>query len=343
MDEETKISIINQIKDDTFVDINNNLVLNPYNPQNKEIKLNEVQYILTKYGVPDKVHNFKLYKRAFVHTSYVKRPELDNKELGVILAEKPSDCLPLSTKSNERLEFLGDGVLELVVKYYLYRRFPKADEGFMTEVKIALIKNEHIGKIAYEMGLHKWFILSKWAEEKGNRSSLKKLGCLFEAFLGALFLDFNKIIIKDEDSWFQNVFVCGPGFQIAQIFLENILENHVDWNKLISTDENFKHQLQIKVQKIFKITPNYFLIEKNLQTFGYKMGVYICLNQNFNIADKETASSYEEFGSFDNILEKSKLGDKILIKFAVGEHKNKRKAEQIACEIALKMISDSEN
>ena len=48
------------------------------------------------------------------------------------------------------LEFVGDGVLELITKYYLYRRFPKANEGFMTEKKIAIVKNESIGKLAYE-------------------------------------------------------------------------------------------------------------------------------------------------------------------------------------------------
>jgi ribonuclease-3 len=72
----------------------------------------------------------------------------------------------LHTKSNERLEFLGDGVLELITKYYLYRRFPKENEGFMTEKKIALVKNEAIGKLALEMGLHKYYIISKHAEEK---------------------------------------------------------------------------------------------------------------------------------------------------------------------------------
>ena len=73
----------------------------------------------------------------------------------ITIAPKPPGCLPLSTKSNERLEFLGDGVLECITKYYLYRRFPKEDEGFMTEKKIALVKNESIGKLAYEMGLNK--------------------------------------------------------------------------------------------------------------------------------------------------------------------------------------------
>ena len=53
----------------------------------------------------------------------------------ITIVPKPDDCMKLSTKSNERLEFLGDGVLELITKYYLYKRFPKADEGFMTEKK----------------------------------------------------------------------------------------------------------------------------------------------------------------------------------------------------------------
>ena len=75
----------------------------------------------------------------------------------------------------------------------------------LTEKKIALVKNESIGKMVYEMGINKWYILSKNAEEKKTRTNLKKLGCLFEAFLGALFLDFNKITIKDDDDWFKNV------------------------------------------------------------------------------------------------------------------------------------------
>ena len=60
------------------------------------------------------------------------------------------------------------------------------------------------------MGLHKWFVISKHAEEKNTRTNVKKLGCLFEAFLGALFLDINKITIHDQDKWFNNVFVSSP-------------------------------------------------------------------------------------------------------------------------------------
>jgi dsRNA-specific ribonuclease len=125
------------------------LIFDPFNPNNTEITQKQVEAILTKYGVPDKVHNFNLYKRAFIHKSYVKRPHLENEANGVTIVDQPIDCMPLKTKSNERLEFLGDGVLECITKYYLYRRFPKGNEGFMTEKKIALVKNESIGKMVY--------------------------------------------------------------------------------------------------------------------------------------------------------------------------------------------------
>ena len=235
---------------------NGNMVFDPYNPENREITLSEVQSILTKYGINAKVNNLELYKRAFIHRSYTKRPAIENAEANIIIVDKPQDCLALKTKSNERLEFVGDGVLELITKYYLYRRYPKADEGFMTEKKIALVKNEHIGRLAYEMRLNKWLIMSRNAEEKKTRTNLKKLGCLFEAFLGALFLDFNKISVKDEHGWFQNVFVTGPGFQMAQIFVENVFEQHVDFVKLVATDDNFKNILQVKIQKGSKQHPN---------------------------------------------------------------------------------------
>ena len=120
------------------------LVFNPYNERNKEITLSEVQSILREYGITAPVKNLDLYKRAFVHRSYTKRPHLENVAANVTITEPPPNCMPLKTKSNARLELLADGVLELITKYYLYRRFTQEAEGFMTEKKIALVKNEII-------------------------------------------------------------------------------------------------------------------------------------------------------------------------------------------------------
>ena len=313
------------------------LVFDPFNPNNQEISKSLVESILKRYGVPDKVHNFNLYRRAFVHKSYTKRPHLENVANNVTIVDKPSDCLPLRTKSNERLEFLGDGVLECITKYYLYRRFPKENEGFMTEKKIALVKNESIGKMAYDMGLNKWYTMSKNAEEKKTRTNLKKLGCLFEAFLGALFLDFNKITIRDDGDWFKNVFVTGPGFQIAQIFVETVFDKHVDWIKLLQCDDNYKNRLQVKLQKEFKTTPIYREISQDPDE-GYHMGVYLCLGQKSHSLTHKDAVAYKDLGSFEKIHEYMKTYGKAYIFLGEGKYKIKKKAEQIACQMAIEGI-----
>jgi len=298
-------------------DINKNqeeLIFDPYNFKNREITQNQVSDILKKYGVPDKVHNFNLYARSFVHRSYVKRPHLENAMNGITIVDRPKDCLNLKTKSNERLEFLGDGILECITKYYLYRRFPKENEGFMTEKKIALVKNESIG-------------------------NLKKLGCLFEAFLGALFLDFNKITIKDEDDWFKNVFVTGPGFQIAQTFVESIFEQHVNWTDILQNDDNYKNILQVMIQKEFKITPSYMEISEHDEDDGYHMGVFICMGENIVNVDFSDSKPFSACGSFEKIQEELiNNNSELFIFLGEGKHKIKKKAEQTACRLAIEQI-----
>jgi dsRNA-specific ribonuclease len=310
----------------------------PFNPLNKEISTEVIQNIMKQYGLNVPIHNYELYKRAFIHRSYTKRPDMENEENNIIIMPKPENSLGLYTKSNERLEFIGDGVLECITKYYLYRRFPKENEGFMTEKKIALVKNESIGKMAYEMGLHEWVILSKNAEQKQIRTNLKKLGCLFEAFIGAMFLDFNRIQIHDDDKWFDNLFITGPGFQMAQIFIENVFEKHVDWITLIQNDDNFKNILQVKIQKNFKVTPEYIDIEEYDTEKGYHMGVFLCLGQPIYNLNKSTAININKFKSYNDIHQHMSEHRKIFVFLGGGIHKIKKKAEQIACENAISNI-----
>lgn len=326
-------------EDDVVKDLNEQLIFDPYNFNNREVTHEYIQNILSKYGVPGKIHNINLYKRAFVHKSYLKRPQLINEENNVSIVERPDNCLPLKTKSNERLEFLGDGVLECVTKYYLYRRFPKANEGFMTEKKIALVKNEHIGKLAYDMGLNNYYIISKNAEEKKTRTNLKKLGCLFEAFIGALFLDFNKVELTDEEGWFKNGFVTGPGFHVAQLFIENIFEKHVNWSKIIQDDDNFKNILQVKIQKEFKTTPTYLIIEDDED--GYKMGVYLAINVAIQDVLPENATEIDGKLSFDSIHNIIKSQGKLLLFISYAKHKIKKKAEQQACQYAIERFNEN--
>jgi len=300
---------------------------NPYNDKNIEITDENIKQILEKFNIFYKINNIELFKRSFVHRSYVKS-NLDE----IKIVKIPYKSIELKQYSNERLEFLGDGILECITKLYLYKRFPEADEGFMTEKKISLVKNDHIGKLAYKMGLNKWIIISRNAEEKKIRSNYKKLGCLFEAFLGALFLDANDIKIDDTSRLFSNYFNVGPGFQICQLFIESIYETLVDWNEILENDDNFKNIFQVKIQKEFKRTPDYIILNHD-EELRYTMGVFLCL-EDIHGLKPETAVPFSEIKTFDNI----KKNNNTFIFFASGTHKIKKKAEQIACFEALKQI-----
>jgi len=277
---------------------------------NKEISLNQVQTILTKYGVVDQPKNISLYQNSFVHSSYCKK--LDTK---IKVAPRPDNCIHLQEKSNERLEFLGDGVLECVTKNYMYKRFTRENEGFMTEKKIALVKNESIGSLALQMGLHDWYVISKHSEEKKIRTNLKKLGCLFEAFIGAIFLDFD--------------------FSTAQKFIETVFETHIDWTELILCDDNYKNILQVKIQKEFKTTPDYLEIK---HADYYHMGVYLCIGQPIWKTNIRQSIPFSQFGSFENIRTHLKTHAAVLVLLGEGKHKIKKKSEQLACEQALQYL-----
>jgi len=327
-------------KDDDFIlgSGPESYIFDPYNSLNCEIQPKDIESILSKYGLNMSIHNFTLYKRAFVHKSYIKRPSLVNQQNNVVIMPKPENCYDLYTKSNERLEFLGDGVLECIAKFYLYKRFPKSDEGFMTDTKIELVKNETIGRIALEMGLNKWFMLSKHTETKNIRTNLKKLGCLFEAFVGAIFLDFNRISIKDEDAWFENVFSCGPGFQIAQIFVESVFEKHINWTNLLKNNENYKRPLQELLQSEFKVTPYPMEISTYTLEKGYHMGVYLCMGQPTHGISHNQTISYTTFHSFQEIHQYMAVNHKIFMCLGEGYHKIKQTAEQMACKQAIEHL-----
>jgi len=95
---------------------------NPYNEKNIEISEENIKSLLEKFNIFYKINNIELFKRAFIHRSYVLDNVSDYK-----LVKLPYKCIELKQLSNERLEFLGDGVLECITKMYLYKRFPNAE------------------------------------------------------------------------------------------------------------------------------------------------------------------------------------------------------------------------
>ena len=151
---------------------------------------------------------------------------------------------------------------------------------------------------------------------------------------------FNALIvikIYDNDKWFDNLFISGPGFQMVQIFVESIFEKHVDWMNLIQNDDNFKNILQVKIQKNFKVTPHYMDIEEYNAETGYHMGVFLCLGQQIHETNIENAYNINEFNDFNHVKETATINP-VLILLGKGIHKIKKKAEQDACKEAISKI-----
>jgi len=120
-----------------------------------------------------------LLEEALVHSSYIN--------------ENPS----LAPASNERLEFLGDAVLGLIVAERLYQDFPHADEGEMTRLRAALIRRDTLARIARAIGLGGYLYLGKGEEASGGRRKPANLAGALEAVIAAIFLDQGSAITKD--------------------------------------------------------------------------------------------------------------------------------------------------
>lgn len=125
------------------------------------------QNLKKKYGI--KFNNEKLLEDAFTHSSYAN--------------EHPG------RKDYEKLEFLGDAVLELAVSDYLYRHFPRLNEGEFTRMRSNIVRTEGFSEFAIECGFPEEIDLGKGEEKAGARKRKTLLEDVFEAFNGALFLD----------------------------------------------------------------------------------------------------------------------------------------------------------
>tara|TARA_A100000164_G_C21815091_1_gene727449 strand:- start:60 stop:980 length:921 start_codon:yes stop_codon:yes gene_type:complete len=215
------------------------VVVNPYNFNNKMIQESDVTDILKKYDIDDNIVSLDIYQKAFIHKSYSRK---DPKELGenVVIADKPEGALELFEYNNETLEFLGDAVISTIVARYLLERFHGQNEGFLTKMRSKLVNGEMLGNLARQLGFGNIIIISRHIEDKCNgRTNPNILEDSFEAFIGAMFLDFNEV---DNYNLLDN-FYTGIGFQMCEKFLINVYEDLVNFTDLIMTNTNYKEQL----------------------------------------------------------------------------------------------------
>jgi ribonuclease-3 len=154
------------------------------------------------------------------------------------LNENPSWRLP----HNERLEFLGDAVLELVVTEFLYEKYPHDDEGKLTSIRAALVNYVALAKAAMEIDMGDYVLMSKGEARDTGKAREVILANAFEALLGALYLD--------------------GGYRIAADFIRTHVLSAVDDVVANHLYRDAKSSFQEYVQEHFKITPTYVVLKE---------------------------------------------------------------------------------
>ncbi|MFA6254225.1 MAG: ribonuclease III [Candidatus Paceibacterota bacterium] len=168
--------------------------------------------------------NQDLLRQAFLHRSYLN--EHKDTEL----------------EHNERLEFLGDAVLELVVTDWLYRNYPDKPEGELTAYRAALVNANTCGALALEWGMNELLMLSKGEAKDTGRARQIILANAFEAFVGAIYLD--------------------GGYESAKNFITKTVFPKADEVIKKNLVEDYKSAFQKKAQETEGITPTYKVLSE---------------------------------------------------------------------------------
>lgn len=207
-------------------DGDNEIIHIPYNVNNVLVNETDIMQILNKYNVNiDKINHIEYFRQAFTHKSYCKKDIYPQNILDDAKREldNPSELLELMNKSYERLEYFGDRVLKVIVSMYLFHRYPKQDEGFMTRLQTKIEDKKNLAIMSKEIGLNKFFIISKQIEMMNGRNLEKIHEDVFESFVGALFLS--------------------NGFEPCMFLIVNLLETLIDYSEKLYCDNNYKDQL----------------------------------------------------------------------------------------------------
>ena len=140
--------------------------------------------------------------------------------------------------NNERLEFLGDSVLSIIVSTYLYLKYPNLQEGDLSKYRAKIVSKEYCYYWAEKLDLGSFLFLGKGEEKSKGRERISNLANAFESLLGAIYLD--------------------QGMEVARRFLLNYLE--LDIVNMDELKEDYKSKLQEILQKIYKYTPDYDVV-----------------------------------------------------------------------------------
>jgi ribonuclease-3 len=128
-----------------------------------------------------------------------------------------------STESNQRLEFLGDAVLDLLISAYLYKRFPASDEGILSSNRSKIVNRKSLAGFAQSINLGDHLIIGDSADRNRIRTSESALADAFESLIGAIYLD--------------------QGIAAAERFVMKHVIDHVNFNRIVEEEHNYKSRL----------------------------------------------------------------------------------------------------
>ena len=205
--------------------------------QNRWIKMN---FITLQDAVGVRFENEQLLKQAFTHSSYV------------------NEHRKKSYEDNERLEFLGDAVLELGVSQYLYRKYPTMAEGQLTKLRASIVCEPSLVNFANDLNFSDYVLLGKGEESTGGRNRPALLADVFEAFIGALYLD--------------------QGYNTVLAFLEKYVYPKIN-KGAFSHAMDYKSQLQELVQKNKNSIIEYVIADEKGPAHDREFVAHVLINE----------------------------------------------------------------
>ena len=246
--------------------------LSPFNNNNILLNENNLNCFFTDHNIVYEIKNINLFRNAFVHKSYCC---MKNKDFTTGNLCCPNDCLPLQEMPYERLEFLGDSILGYTIAKYMYIRYPDQPEGFLSKMRTKIVNGKMLGYLAENIGFPKYAIISKQIEDINGRTNYKIMEDIFEAFIGALFIDSNDITIVEK-------------------WIISVIEKHIDFVDLIMKNTNYKDSLISYMQNRYQDMPRFFETNVSHNNLSQKIFTYIVKDRNNNILGSANGTNKKE-------------------------------------------------
>ena len=291
-----------------------NSVIYNINPENRLITKEFINDIMVRFGINDKrkqiykVNNLDYFITATTHKTYsldVSEEEYDTIKEMYYLNYPDSNYVFIQNTNYERLEFIGDSIIKPILTDYITSYFINQNEGFLSKLRSRLEKTQFFSNLTKLLNLKDYILISRQYEETDTRNTnLSIMEDVFEAFIGALYLD-----AKEQRD-------CGYAFKVIHDLIYNIFESdtfNLDLRKM-SIDDNYKDKLNSFCNMNKLPQPVYKL--KDVQSITSKRG-----NNMYKYNEYTVLVIVREFE-------------------AIGKSKTKKDAEQKAALNMLNMITN---